>query len=68
MSGHPLLRLNGDGHERLKVVGTERGAVAPCTGLIRERTTLAGIPPNRRLMLTRRNVIAGRLDRLLVPW
>jgi hypothetical protein len=38
MSGHPLLRFEGDIHERFQVVETERGAVAPCTALILERS------------------------------
>jgi len=38
MSSHPLLGLKGNIHERLQVVETERGAVAPCAGLIHDRS------------------------------
>ncbi|NGZ95601.1 MAG: hypothetical protein CV089_05635 [Nitrospira sp. WS110] len=38
MSGHPLLGLKGDIHERLEVVEPERGSVTPETGLIFERS------------------------------
>ena len=58
MSGHPLLGLKCDIHERLQVAKTERGAIAPGTGLIlewpregrgEERALLADILPDRRL-------------------
>lgn len=58
MSGDPLLRLKGDIHERLKVIETERGVIAPDTGLIferprkgrlEERVLLAHSLPDRRL-------------------
>ena len=58
VSGDPLFRLKRDIHERLQVVETERGAVAPCTGLIlewagegrcEERSLLADILPDRGL-------------------
>jgi hypothetical protein len=37
LSGHSLLRLGGDIQERLQIIETERGAVAPGTGPILER-------------------------------
>ena len=59
VSGHPLLGFKRDIHQRLKVIETERGPVAPHPGLIleqarerrgEERTLLAGILPDRRLV------------------
>ena len=38
MSADPLLRFDGDIHKGLEVVETKRGAVAPGTGLILERS------------------------------
>ena len=58
MSGHPLLGLKRDIHQRLQVVETEQGPVAPHPGLILERarerggeegSLLAGVLPDRRL-------------------
>ena len=58
MSSDPLLRLKGDIHERLKVIETKRGAIAPGAGLIfewarkgrrEERALLAHILPDRGL-------------------
>ena len=56
MSGDPLLGTTLDGDKRLKVIETERSAIAPCAGLIlewaregrcEERTILAAILPDR---------------------
>ena len=58
VSRHPLLSLTRDGEKRLKVIETERGAIAPFPRLIlewagegrcEERTFLADILPDRRL-------------------
>lgn len=58
MSSDPLLRVNGDIHERLEVTQTERGPMAPGAGLIlewprkgrgEERALLTHILPDRRL-------------------
>ena len=58
MSSDPLLGLKRHIHQCLKVIETERGAVAPPPGLILERsrerrgeegTLLAGILPDRCL-------------------
>lgn len=62
MSGHPLLRLKGDIHERLEVIEAERGAGAPGAGLIleraregrrEERALLADILPDRHFVADR---------------
>ena len=37
MSGNPLLGVTRDGDKGLKVIETERGPMAPCSGLILER-------------------------------
>jgi len=58
MSVDPLLRLEGDIHEGLQVVETERGTVAPGAELIlersgegrrEERALLADVLPDGRL-------------------
>ena len=57
MSGDPLLVVTRDSEKRLKVIETERGPIAPRSGLVlewagegrrEERTFLADILPDRR--------------------
>ena len=70
------LNLKDDIHERLQIIETKRGAVAPGTGLIlerwgkgrcKERALLAHSLPDPALMFPHRSVVAGRLDELFVP-
>lgn len=43
LSSDSLLRLKGDIHEDLEVIETERGAVAPGTGLIDDQRTTTSL-------------------------
>jgi len=68
MSLNPLLRSKRDVDQGLEVVETERGAVAPFTGLIlerpresrcEERAFLAGILPDRGLDVAGSECMSG---------
>lgn len=73
MSGNPFLGLIGHGEQRLQVIETERGAIAPHSGLIlerpregrgEERSPLAGVLPDRRFDVPTSQLV-GRLFGLL---
>lgn len=76
MIAYPLLCLKGDIHERFQCSETERGAVVPGSGLFLERALKNVVAKNRpfsltffqivALMFPHRNLVAGRLDEVLV--